>query len=283
MFKQYLFLSLVFAALTMSTSCKDDDPDPNQAAYNNADASIGGIMYDKFWATEAFYDQASPNIAKFNASADFFRCKQCHAWDGLGTAGSYNNRAPKTNRPNVSDLDLYQTVKDKSYTELFNAMKATTDRRDINYDLATYDPATNATEGDKMPNLNQIMTDEQIWDLVKFMKEGMYDVEQLYDATYTGLYPTGSAAYTNLGKNGNAANGNAYYNANCLACHGTSGKLIPLETLSLGKFTRSKPNEVQHKIHYGQLGSLMIGEFDITLTQMQDLYKELSNTTTYPD
>jgi mono/diheme cytochrome c family protein len=283
MLKQYVFLSLIFVVLTMSTSCKDDENDPNKAAYDNADQNIGGIMYDKFWSTEAFYDQASPHLAKLNAAPDFFRCKQCHAWDGLGTAGSYNNRGPKTTRPNVSSLNLYDVVKDKSYSELFDAMKLSTGRRDISYDLTTYDPATNATEGDKMPNLNQLLTDEQIWDMVKFMKEGMYDVEQLYDATYSGLYPTGSAAYTNLGKNGNAANGLTYYTANCALCHGTNGKLIPLETLSLGKFTRSKPNEVQHKIHYGQLGSTMIGEFDITLTQMQDLYKEISNTTTYPD
>ena len=42
--------------------------------------------------------------------------------------------------------------------------------------LATYDPATNAVEGDKMPDLSTLLTDAQIWDLVKFIKEGAFDV-----------------------------------------------------------------------------------------------------------
>jgi len=279
-------LTVVLLGVAVFTSCKKDetpDPDPDQVAYDNADPSKGGIMYDKFWSTEAGFDQSNSNLATLNAKADFFRCKQCHAWDGLGNAGSYINRGPKTSRPNVSSVNLYELAQTKTSKELFDAMKKTTGRRDISYDLSTYDPAANNTEGDKMPNYNQLLTDAQIWDIVKFMKEGMFDVSNLYDATYTGTYPTGSAAYANIGLDGNEANGNAYYTANCAACHGADGKTIALETLSLGKFVRSKPYEVQHKIKYGQLGSSMVGEFDITLNQVKDLYKAINNTTNFPD
>jgi len=282
--KNYWLLSLLFVAIFFASSCKKEEvKDPNEVAYEAADKSLGGIMYDKFWATEAKFDQANANITKLNASADFFRCKQCHGWDGLGAAGSYINRGPKTTRPNVSGLNLYQLAQTKTYKELFDAMKATAGRRDISYDLSTYDPATNATEGNKMPNYTQLLTDAQIWDIVKFMKEGMFDVTQLYDATYTGSYPTGTASYTNVGKDGNAANGNTFYTANCASCHGSDGKTLTMETMSLGKFLRSKPYEVQHKIQNGQLGSSMVGEFTMTTQQMKDLYKACADNTKYPD
>jgi len=134
-----------------------------------------------------------------------------------------------------------------------------------------------------MPNLAQLLTDSQLWDLVKFLKTGAFDVSKLYDASYTGTYPTGKAAYTNIGKDGNETEGLAYYKANCEACHGVGGKTLTMESMSAGKFTRSKPNEVHQKIKYGQLGSIMKGEFDITLEQMKNLYKALSNTTKFPD
>lgn len=285
--KKVKLIMLALLATTLISSCSKDDPqpDPNQVAYDNASSSTGGIMYDKFWSTEAGYDQSSANLATLNAKSDFFRCKQCHAWDGLGSTGSYINRAPKTSRPTVSSLNLYQLAQTKTSLDLFNAMKKTEGRRDIATDLSTYDPATPSTqvEGDKMPNYNELLTDDQIWDIVKFMKEGMFDVSNLYDATYSGTYPTGTATYSNHGLDGNEANGNAYYTANCAGCHGTDGKTISLEDNSLGKFVRSKPNEVQHKVHYGQLGSVMVGEFDISLSQMKDLYKAIANTTNFPD
>ncbi|OFY54431.1 MAG: hypothetical protein A2X22_09980 [Bacteroidetes bacterium GWF2_49_14] len=275
------FFAFAFVGIAIFTGC--NKVDPNQETYDNASISKGGILYDNFFSIEAAYDQNSPNMAKFKASSDFFRCKQCHAWDGLGNSGSYINRAAKTSRPNIASTNLYQVSQTKSFTELFNAMKKSEERRDIGYDLTTYNPATNAAEGDKMPNLTQILSDTQIWDIVKFLKEGMFDVSQLYDATYTGVYPTGSVSFANIGKDGNEGNGKTFFAANCASCHGADGKALTMENMSLGKFVRSKPNEVQHKVKYGQLGSSMPGMFTITLSQMKDLYKACSNSTTFPD
>jgi len=278
--KQLLLLGLALGAIF--TSCKKDE---EKTPYDLASASNGGIMYDKFWAAESDFDQTNTYLATLNAKGDFFRCKQCHGWDLLGTGGSYINRGPKTSRPNVSGLNLYAYANGKTAQELFDGMKKTAGRRNITTDLSTYDPATagTQTEGDKMPNYTELLTDAQIWDLVKFMKEGAFDVSQLYDATYTGTYPTGSASYANVGKGGNAANGNTLFTDNCATCHGSDGKLIPLEGLSVGKFVRSKAYEVQHKVKYGQLGSAMAGEFDWTHAQMTDIYKALSDETSFPD
>ncbi|NOU48011.1 MAG: c-type cytochrome [Bacteroidales bacterium] len=277
--KSLIFSMLIVAAIF--TGCKKDET--TQSPYETADAGKGGILYDNFFTVEAGWDTTSASTTTLKAKADFFRCKQCHAWDLLGTAGSYNNRGPKASRPNVNALNIYDLAHTKTAQELFDAMKKTEGRRAFSYDLGTYDPATNATEGDKMPDYSALLTDAQIWDLVKFMKEGAIDVSNLYDATYTGTYPTGSTTYANLGKDGNAAAGNTFFAANCAACHGTDGALILVEDMTVGKFTRKKPNEVHHKVKYGQLGSLMLGNFTMTEANMKDLYKALSDETNFPN
>lgn len=281
--KKYYFSLLLLLVTLLVVSCEKDNSTNPPTAYDNASISKGGIMYDKFWATEAGFDQTNANLATLNAYGDFFRCKQCHGWDLLGRNGSYIGRGPKTNRPNVSAVNLYQFAQSKTPQEIFDALKKSTGRRDISYDLAQYNPTSNNTEGDKMPNLSQLLTDSQIWDIVKFLKEGAFDVSKLYDATYSGSYPTGKASFANVGKDGNATSGNTYFSANCAGCHGTDGKVLALEGMTLGKFTRSKPNEVQHKVKYGQLGSVMTGHFDISLSQMKDLYKAIADTTKYPN
>lgn len=280
------FFALILMSLLIFSSCtKEDDVsvDQDQVSYDNASISTGGIMYDKFWSTEAGFDQNQANFSTVNSNSNFFRCKQCHAWDGLGTKGSYINRAPRVTRPNVNPINLYEVAQNKTAKELFDAMKSTNGRRDISFDLSTYDPETNKTEGDQMPNYNQLLTDDQMWDIVKFMKEGMFDVSELYDATYTGTYPTGSFEYSNWGLNGDEAKGNAFYATNCAACHGADGSQIDMDGMGVGAFTRNKSYEVQHKVKYGQLGTSMVGEFDMTLEDMRDLYKAISNTTTFPN
>ncbi len=279
-----LFMAIFIFALIF-TSCKKDSPapDPEPDPYENAVMSKGGIMYDKFWTPESGFDTTNQYMGTFTTLSNFFRCKQCHAWDGLGNAGSYISRAPKTNRPNVASLNLYQLGQTKTPQELFDGLAATANRRPMTYDLSTYDPETNHEEGDKMPNLNEFLTDAEMWNIVKFMKEGMYNVAELYDATYDGTYPTGSATFSNIGLNGDAATGTAYYDANCALCHGADGTTLIMEDKTLGKFLRDKPNEVQHKVRYGQPGSIMIPQFEATVSEVRDLYKALSDTEAFPD
>jgi len=282
-----IFLMLVFSfSLVLFTNCSDEEttnPGTDPVEYTNANGITGGIMYDKFWSTEANFNQSDPNLAKFNQYADFFRCKQCHGWDFLGREGSYINRAPKTTRPNIASGNLLQIAQSKTPQELFDALKKATGRRDISFDLATYNPTSNNVEGDKMPNYSQILTDAQIWTLVKYLKTEAFDVSNLYTATYSGTYPTGSTTYSNLGKDGNAANGTTYFTQKCSSCHGTNGTTILVENMTVGKFTRSKPNEVWHKVKFGQLGSAMTSTTGITLQNMKDLYKALTDTLVYPN
>ena len=291
--KKIYSILLCVTLIAVAIACKENTSETNTptepAAYTTADGIKGGIRYDNFWAAEALFSKASDAslLAKLNASSDFFRCKQCHGWDLLGTSGSYNNRAPKTNRPNVSVVNIVNAVKTKSEQQLFDAIKTgSLTRRDISYDLTTYNPTSNSTVGDQMPKYSQLLSDAEIWDLVKFLKKEALDVTMLYDATYTGTYPTGKTVVANIGKDGNATNGKAYFNNKCAICHGADGKLIPnldkTTGMTFGKFLRTKVNEAQHKIKFGQLGSTMTA-FKTTTQEMKDLYKAATDTITYPN
>lgn len=273
---------LITIALILLLSCSDNSSNNTQTdppEYTKADGILGGILYDKFWSTEGGFDQTNPNIENFNKYSDFFRCKQCHAWDLNGRNGSYNGRGPKTNRPNVVDRNLALTAKNMSPQQLFNAIKngLGTPRRALTEDLSTYDPTTNSEKGDRMPDFSKILTDAQIWNIVKFLKTEAIDVTQLYDAEFTGAYPAGKAKYTNIGKNGDPVKGLEFYNKNCLTCHGPNGDEILMENMGVGKFTRTKPYEVQHKVKFGQLGSKM-GPTKVTIDDLKNLYKALADT-----
>lgn len=286
-FNRMLVLVAVGAAFVAMAGCSDDDKGNNSGdpqGYIDADGIRGGKLYDKFWATETGWNQSDPNLAAYNAKADFYRCKQCHGWDLKGSQGAYISRSPNANRPNVSPLNLLTIAAGKTPQELFNALKSSAGRRSVPTDLSTYDPNTNSTTGDKMPDYGSVFTDAQIWDLVKFLKEEAIDVNFLYESQTTGTYPTGSIAYSNIGRDGVAANGDVTYTAKCMGCHGIDGKLILVDggAFSVGSFMRSKPHEAQHKIKFGQLGSSM-GSLVTDNDDMKDLYKAMTNATKYPN
>jgi len=248
-----------------------------------ADGISGGRMYDEFWVAETTFSAA--DTARYNQYADFFKCTQCHGYDLLGKAGAYANRAPSAKRPNVTGFNLF-TVASEPTTELFHLIKTgddSTKRRSPTADLSTYNPASPSTStiGDQMPKYNAILTDREIWNIVRFFKYEIFDVKQLYDCTVTGTYPTATVAFSNIGKDGVAANGATYYTANCKACHGADGKTILMDGATVGSHVRAQPNEDFHKIKFGVLGSSM-GKRTISLQQMKDLLKALSDTTAFP-
>jgi cytochrome c len=270
--------------LAFFISCSNDETIDqgalDQAAYDNADAIRGGQFYDKFWNADGFDAPADPSVklADITDYGNFYRCKQCHGWDQKARVGWYINRAPKTNRPNVAPVGLIG-VKSDEIRELFDELTGGGAAIDP---ARTADGTDTSLGGDEMPDYSKIFTDDQVWDLVKFLKEGALDTEQLYDLATSGTYPTGTKTLNNLGKNGSASAGDTFFANNCASCHGTDGKQIQLEGKSLGDFVRGGPHESQHKIKNGHPGSIMNGLPDATLTDVKNLLKALADETKYP-
>ena len=239
-----------------------------QTAYDNADGKRGGVLYDNWTATESGISGIPAGVT---AKPEFFRCKSCHAWDGLGNKASYINRAGTASRPNVASSNLKMYVSSYNISQIFDAIKYSGGRL----------KAINTSYSDVMPDYSNLLSDTDIWDLVKYLKEEAVNTDLLYDYTTTGIYPAGTIVYSNIGKDGNATNGDTYYTNNCASCHGADGK----STASIiGKLARTKPNEVWHKVKFGQLGSSMNSGFNsITTQELKDLYLALQDTTKYPN
>ncbi len=148
--------------------------------------------------------------------------------------------------------------------------------------------------GDGHPDFSKILTDDQIWDLVKFLNEGAFDVTLLYEIQTTGTYPTGERSFSNVGAGGDAAAGVAFFDANCAGCHGANGRddgdgnvlAFNLEIgRSIGEFVREKPYEIQHKAVYGALGTTpaMSGIATASRDDIKNMFAALANTEAYPD
>jgi len=263
--------------------------------YSLADPINGGRLYSKFWAEESGFSLNNSNLQDqseldaISGKSNFFRCKQCHGWDRLGREGGYSNRGPKTSRPNISPVNLAELAKVETSAEIFDAIKNGDGvRRDVTADLSAYDPAVdNAARvtGDQMPNFSQILTDAQIWDIVKYLREGAYDTSQLYDITFDdGVYPNKGRTFSNIGKDGDVDLGDTIYSDKCGTCHGEQGTsfLVDNSEFTIGAFNRAKPYEEQHKIKFGNLGTTMPAHPDLSTDDAKNLLKALTDTVKYP-
>lgn len=229
----YLIL-ILFISLTMSCK-KDNAVDPNQVAFDAADGIRGAQIFDH----PLNYANASKTDYP-NAYTNFWRCKSCHGWDLRGQSGVLIGKASSATYPGAAAVNLYASARSKSIKDLFDAVKKSGGRAHGTYD-ATH------------PDFSTILTDAQIWDVVKFIKVTSHNVDDFYTTTTTGTYPTGTVTFSNIGKGGNAAAGLVTYNANCKVCHGADGKKIDIycQNLFLGEMFRKDPHEVQHKSLWG--------------------------------
>ena len=211
----------------------------DQAAYDAADGLIGGRLYDHFMKELEITDITMTDFS------NFFRCKQCHGWDLRGSKGAYINRAPNASRPEVASNDLYVYAQTHNIREIFDAVRHSGGRKSMNSMKTSYSGS--------MPDYGLILTDAEIWQITKFLKNDALNTFNLYDISTMGYYPTGTRTFTNIGKDGDAANGNVVYADLCASCHGADGTLITIDgDAFLGDFMRSSPYEFQHKVRSGQ-------------------------------
>ena len=259
----------------------EDFPGPLPDEYINADGILGGAAYSKWYTTDA----GGSGDAGATVSADFYRCKACHAWDGLGNGASYANRTGqstlKDTRPDVSSVNLRSSALAHTVEALFDLVVRSPGR--------TID-ATDNTH----PDYSTDLTVGQVWNLVKFMREEWVEPALLYDLQVSGpamfvdytvappvvVAPT--LTYSNIGALGDAANGNAVYAENCAGCHGADGTAIDIEGRSLGLFVREKPHEAWFKAKFGEAGTGMEPGLVSATSDLQDLYAALADETSFP-
>jgi mono/diheme cytochrome c family protein len=202
----------------------------------------------------------------------------------LGNAASYADRTGQStlnsNRPDVSSVSLRSSAASESFQELFDLIRHVGARKIDAFDNTHPDYST--------------LSDAQVWNIVKFMREEWVAPNLLYDLQVSGaamyvdysqtppvvVKPT--LTYTNQGALGNEANGQTIYTATCEACHGTDGRTHDLGGRSLGQFVREKPQEAWFKAKFGEAGSMDPGLVTST-SDLQDLYRALANPVNFPD
>jgi mono/diheme cytochrome c family protein len=260
-----------------------DWPGPIPQEYVDADGIAGGAAYSKWWTTDAAGSGDQPTTT---AAADFYRCKACHAWDGLGNAASYANRTGqstgKATRPDVSMVNLRSSANSESYEELFGLIKHAGAR--------TIDAVDNTH-----PDYSDQLTDDQVWNLVKFMREEWVAPSLLYDLEVSGpamywdysvdpaVLVSPTLTFSNVGALGNAANGELVLIARCNSCHGADGTGIDIGGRSLGQFIREKPHEAWFKAKFGESGTGMEPGLVSVTSDLQDIYAALADAGNYPD
>lgn len=259
--------------------------DAPPSAYAAADGVKGGAAFSE-WFTATGGGKGKLTDHGVTNGSEFVRCKSCHGWDGLGNVGSYADRTGLStgtaSRPDVADVNLRVAAKTMSHQDLHDMIAAPWGR------------PINAASDSRHPDYSAMLTEAQIWNLVKFMKEEWIAPNDLYDLQVSGApmhYEVVNGVntlikpkltYTNIGKDGDAAAGTVVYKAKCESCHGADGKAVAIEGMSLGQFVRAKPHEAWFKTKFGQ--STVMAPGLITSTKdLKDLYKMMADASAFPN
>ena len=216
-----LIMSLIFFGCPDS---KSTNPSFIEDNYENADATGGGSLYDKWWKvnggtepTTEFPVWASQNT-NARSGADTWRCKECHGWDYVGKDGRYSSGSHYTGFKGVWDQ------RSEHMEDVFDAIKG------------------EGTDHD----LSAVMSDYDIADLTKFILEGLFDMS---------LYINDGLA------TGNAENGQDLYSSNCASCHGMDGNTLDFKSSDgvqgISWLAFDNPQETLHKIRFGHPGTAM--------------------------
>ncbi len=193
--------------------------------YRNARSGRGARLYDKWWIvngapTPTGNHPLYPAAGQQSGNATF-RCKECHGWDYKGVDGAYGSGSHFTGIRGVFGTQL-------TSHQIFDLLKNDT-----------------APNGHGFGALG--LTDSDIWDLTKFLREHLVDTDVYIDATGAFI--------------GDHAAGVTIYELACLNCHGPFGQDINFGTPEnpefLGDVANHNPWELLHKVRAGQPGHPM--------------------------
>jgi mono/diheme cytochrome c family protein len=232
--KIILLAVLAVATVTLNSCGKEEPTNDNQVAYDTADGVRGARLYDHALNELGITGKVA------NEKSNFYRCKSCHSWDLLGSSGVAVSQTGSATKPAAALVDLMEVRANDGIDEIFEHIMAT--------DGPSFD-TFDENHKNEMPAWGTILSEDDAWDLVKFIKETAHDVSEFYDMDIS----SGQAVFSNIGKDGDAAAGLETYNANCKSCHGADGTQINIycQDEYLGDMFRNDPHEIQHKAVWG--------------------------------
>lgn len=229
------FLAIIFIAIGSMVGCNDDGGGGGNP-FNKADLVRGGKLYDRWWVVNGADEPEDTNPtypteqnAMFKdpprSGSETWRCKECHGWDYLGVDGYYG--PPSSHFTGIEGI---LGASDDSPQDLFDIIAE----------------GTTGPTGTMTGYTEAQLSNEDIWDLVKFIKEGLID-----DRDFINFE-------TNEPIDADLVNGKARYDSVCAACHGLGGNAIEFdEGECMRELADDNPVEFFHKVRFGQPGTAM--------------------------
>ena len=218
----FAVLILLLGSLTLVIST-NQDTFAEGSDYQQADLKNGALLYDNWLKikkadikdTHPLYPPTSKKSGKST-----WRCKECHGWDYIGNKGRYSKGSHFTGITGVFH------VQEKSQEALYGSMT----NKNAEHDFSEY------------------LSESQILDLVKFLREGQAAIDPVIDSQGKGK--------------GNSTHGKVLYETHCSDCHGSDGNEIDFKdnkegVQGIGWLTNDNPQESIHKIRWGHPGSDM--------------------------
>jgi thiosulfate dehydrogenase len=204
-------------------------------AYQQASLVRGAQLYDVWWSVPGVKNPTAPTTdnpgyAKTSGTkkgASTWRCRECHGIDYKGRDGLYATGAHFTG---VAGLLADQTADPSALAAVIRDGEA----------------------GSAMTAMKDNLSDADIWDLVKFIREGTTDLAGRIDAT------------SNAPAHGDPARGHQLYTDNCARCHGDDGRTLNFHAGQatpeyVGTVASEDPYGLTHRIRFSVPGKTTPG------------------------
>ena len=218
-----IIFAVTITGLNLTSSFVNAEQHQSIKSYQNADLKNGALLYDNWMKLTTAKPEGNhplyPASAKKSGKSTF-RCKECHGWDYIGKDGRYNKGSHFTGIPGVFH------VQTENPEEIYASL----------------------TDKNLKHNFSEYISDSDIWDLVKFLREGQAPIEAAIDNNGQGK--------------GNTVSGKIFYGSQCASCHGTDGNELDFKSKKdgiqgVGWLANDNPQESIHKIRWGHPGSNM--------------------------
>jgi cytochrome c2 len=197
---------------------------------------MGALAYSKYWVSDSGGDGVEPD------HSDFTRCKACHGWDLLATAGGYVRRSDGNGtRSGAVNIRLDRT--DYTSSQILND--------------GGWVPSTD-TPTESHPDYTGILSQTQVDALVAYLNSRnakFHNIGTVYNAPNPAQYTVPF---------GDTTRGSSFYSSNCQGCHGAPDEDsadffagAPSGGISAFVAKDGKFSEFAHKALWGEAGSSM--------------------------